>query len=474
MPVINFPDSPTIGQSFSSGTRTWNWDGDAWNLAITGVTGPTGSTGPQGYTGEQGPPGPQGTSINVIGTVATTNDLPLSASQNDAYIVAADGDLYIWDTVTEEWDNVGQIVGPEGGVGPTGPTGPQGELGGVFYTSETTPNTTVTGSVWFRPSDGASYVYNDGWVLLYLYGPTGPNGNEGPTGPQGSSGLDGATGPTGPQGATGSEGPQGPTGPTGATGPAGLDGFIGSDGATGPTGPTGADGEDGIDGQDGLEVGTSAPSSTDVLWLDTGVEGVMGEGPTGPTGPTGPSGVISAPATLTQSSNNANYPLTISSANEQGGGAGWSDILKLINSKSGATNPAKHIRMNSTGGLEVVNNAYSATIFSLTDSGVVTSSNLGDTGWISVTSFTNGFSGTSVAYRRLNNVVYLRGRVTGGTANQGAFVLPDGYRPATIDAVLPTQQYGTGNITYTTVGTDGNVVPNSTATWLSSVVFPVG
>lgn len=180
---------------------------------------------------------------------------------------------------------------------------------------------------------------------------------------------------------------------------------------------------------------------------------------------------IGAPLTLTQSSNHSSPPLTISSANEQGGGTGWSDMIKLVNSKSGVTNPVKHIRMNSTGGIEIVNNAYSATIFSLTDSGVATSSNLGDTGWTSVTSFNNGFSGTNVAYRRLNNVVYLRGRISGGSAGQGAFFLPEGYRPSTIEIVVPTQQYGTANITYTSVGLDGNVVPAATSTWLSSVSF---
>jgi hypothetical protein len=73
--------------------------------------------------------------------------------------------------------------------------------------------------------------------------------------------------------------------------------------------------------------------------------------------------------TLTQASNNASYPLTISSANEQGGGTGYSDIIKLINSKSGATNINKHIRLNSTGGFEIVNSAYTATALLLTDDG---------------------------------------------------------------------------------------------------------
>jgi hypothetical protein len=149
-------------------------------------------------------------------------------------------------------------------------------------------------------------------------------------------------------------------------------------------------------------------------------------------------------------------------------------MLKLVNSKSGTTNPAKHIRMNATGGLEIVNNAYSQTIFSIADSGIVTSSNLGDSGWITVSSFSNGFTAPStVAYRRLNNVVYLRGNLTGGTANTTAFTLPEGYRPVA-GAVFAVQQYGTANFTYITAQADGTVVPNNTSGWLTGVVFPVG
>ena len=228
-------------------------------------------------------------------------------------------------------------------------------------------------------------------------------------------------------------------GATGATGATGLTGPSGATGASGSTGPTGA---------------------------------------TGATGATGPS--ASAPLSLTQPSNSASYPLTISSANEQGGGVGWVDIMKLINSKSGSTNSTKHIRMNSSGGLEIVNNAYSATIFAVSDSGNVNAAgsyngaSLGDTGWISVTSFSNGFTApTSVAYRKINNVVYMRGNVNNGTPNSVAFVLPDGYRPS-VDVVIPVQQYGTANTSYVTVYANGNVAPNASAGWLSPIIFPAG
>jgi hypothetical protein len=32
MTTVNFPDSPTTGQSFSAGGKTWTYDGSTWNL----------------------------------------------------------------------------------------------------------------------------------------------------------------------------------------------------------------------------------------------------------------------------------------------------------------------------------------------------------------------------------------------------------------------------------------------------------
>ena len=182
-------------------------------------------------------------------------------------------------------------------------------------------------------------------------------------------------------------------------------------------------------------------------------------------------------ANLASASNSVD-PLTISTANGHGG-SGYAGLITLENSTSGATNTKKFIRMNSTGELQIVNNAYSSTIFAVTDGGDVSAAGkyngatLGDTGWISVTSFNNGFSGNSVAYRKVNNVVYLRGNISGGTAGAGAFFLPSGFRPSTIEVVIPAQQYGTANTTYVSVGNDGNVVPNANAAWLSSMIFPV-
>jgi hypothetical protein len=60
--------------------------------------------------------------------------------------------------------------------------------------------------------------------------------------------------------------------------------------------------------------------------------------------------------------------LVIAGSNTRGG-AGFHDFLVAKNGASGATNTNKFFRLNSTGGLEIVNSAYSSVILRLTDTG---------------------------------------------------------------------------------------------------------
>jgi hypothetical protein len=53
------------------------------------------------------------------------------------------------------------------------------------------------------------------------------------------------------------------------------------------------------------------------------------------------------------------------------GGAGYHDFLRVTSTASGATNPNKYFRLNSTGNLEIINSAYSSAIMVLTDSGIL-------------------------------------------------------------------------------------------------------
>ena len=68
---LNFPDSPSLNEIYTSGSNSWQWDGTVWNAlssslvganGAVGSTGATGATGPAGATGATGPAGPGGAS----------------------------------------------------------------------------------------------------------------------------------------------------------------------------------------------------------------------------------------------------------------------------------------------------------------------------------------------------------------------------------------------------------------------------
>jgi hypothetical protein len=251
-------------------------------------------------------------------------DLPDTGNDvNDAYIVDADGNLYVWSGT--DWTDVGQIVGPQGEVGPTGPTGATGEQGIQGVTGPTgatgatgSVNSLEIGDVTTAAPGGVASAYISGDApnqILDLIIPQGPTGPQGIQGIQGETGDTGPTGPTGPQGETGETGLQGdigPTGPTGATGETGETGPIGPTGPTGATGETGDIGPTGPTGPTGAEgryvVSATAPSDPvegdawfntatakffiyyDGFWIEVATTEQGPTGPTGDTGPTGPTG----------------------------------------------------------------------------------------------------------------------------------------------------------------------------------------
>ena len=65
--------------------------------------------------------------------------------------------------------------------------------------------------------------------------------------------------------------------------------------------------------------------------------------------------------------------MTISGTSSLGskGGVGYMDFLKIVNNFSGATNPNKFFRTNSTGGLEILRSDYNATILTISDGGIM-------------------------------------------------------------------------------------------------------
>jgi hypothetical protein len=69
--------------------------------------------------------------------------------------------------------------------------------------------------------------------------------------------------------------------------------------------------------------------------------------------------------------NTANTGSFMATGGNTKGGTGYLDFLVAQNTSGGATNPYKWFRVNSTGGLEIINSAYTTNLFNLTDAGTL-------------------------------------------------------------------------------------------------------
>jgi len=251
---------------------------------------------------------PDGTLGEIVGSFPTLADLEAAVPvgiPGQYYFI--EPDVYAWDSVNNQWINIGSFIGPQGA---TGPQGIQGVTG-------------ATGAAPVITFDAAGDIIVDGVTGPNLMGPTGATGLTGDTGATGpepvvtvdASGdiiIDGVTGPNlmGPTGATGLTGDTGATGPepvvtVDASGDIIIDGVTGPN-LMGPTGLTGVTGDTGATGATGPEPVVTVDASGDIiidgvtgpnLMGPTGVTGLTGAtGDTGATGATGPEPVVTVDA----------------------------------------------------------------------------------------------------------------------------------------------------------------------------------
>lgn len=125
--------------------------------------------------GQAGPRGKDGSGLTILGAYDTLEQLKLAhptGNKGDSYMI--DANLYVWDAISNDWINVGNIKGPQGDIGPKGDTGAQGEKG------EQGP----------QGEQGEQGVQ----------GPKGEKGEKGDQGPQGEAGTDVVVSPTEPTG----------------------------------------------------------------------------------------------------------------------------------------------------------------------------------------------------------------------------------------------------------------------------------
>jgi plastocyanin len=192
-----------------NGVDTWEelpYGGIAGEVGPAGAIGPEGPAGPAGAEGpagpagadgEAGPAGQDGTGISILGSLDGVEDLPATGNIGDAYLISSN--LYVWDSINEDWVNAGSVQGPAGADGANGADGADGANGadgadgadgavGINWQGDwdESVNYVVTdavfydGSSWFAstdpdlgsvPSDTSPY-----WSLLSAQGDQGPAG----------------------------------------------------------------------------------------------------------------------------------------------------------------------------------------------------------------------------------------------------------------------------------------------------------
>ena len=252
--------------------------GPQGSQGIQGIQGNIGATGPRGFTGNTGEQGPQGergltgntgaqgVSVTLKGSVEFVANLPMTGNAGEGWIVQGDGNLYIWNSTTVHWDDIGQIVGPQGDPGPQGPRGFTGNVGAQGPQGDTGPA-----------------------------GPQGTQGIQGNVGPQGIQGIQGNVGLQGPQGEQGMQGIQGNTGPQGSQG---IQGNVGPQGPTGAQGIQGNTGTNGTNGQDGIGVSTATVTAGNLIITLTDASQINAGNVVGPQGPQGIQGPTGSGSTI--------------------------------------------------------------------------------------------------------------------------------------------------------------------------------
>jgi hypothetical protein len=228
--------NPTIDAHFNIGNLkgTPGIKGDKGETGAQGATGPQGPQGIQGVQGPKGDKGADGTSFTIYGrfnSLALLQAARATGKEGEAYAVgtADKNTIYLWDTIANEWVDIGSLQGPKGDTGETGAQGPQGIQGlkgERGETGETGPKGDTglngkDGSTWYvgnkvttsgqgidvmETFNAKDFYINDTTFKVYriskvvseniydiidtgmvLKGPKGDTGLQGPEGPQGLS-----------------------------------------------------------------------------------------------------------------------------------------------------------------------------------------------------------------------------------------------------------------------------------------------
>jgi hypothetical protein len=231
--ALNFPTSPELNQVYTSGTRSWRWDGSSWvaNNSVTNILGYI----PVNKAGDTMSGGLNVPNVNAVTVTANSSGFSIAGGSSASKTLTVSNSVTIAGTDSSTL-NIGaggtlqsgafqvSSQGTTGAQGVQGTTGIQGSVGtqGTLGTQGSTGAQGTVGGAGIQGSTGSQ----------------GTGGAQGATGSQGAQGVQGTQGRTGAQGSTGTQGAVGSTGGTGATGSTGVQGTTGATGAQGTSGAT--------------------------------------------------------------------------------------------------------------------------------------------------------------------------------------------------------------------------------------------
>ena len=178
MAAFDFPNSPSVNDTYSANGMTFTWNGTKWNrtspdVGAQGATGPTGAQGATGATGAQGATAAQG----AQGATGSTGPTGSTGAQGATGSTGAQG-------ATGSGGSTGAqgATGATGAQGATGSTGAQGATGstgaqgaaGSATISNNSDNRVITGGSGTNLNGESSLTY-DG-TSLKIGGDSGVTG----------------------------------------------------------------------------------------------------------------------------------------------------------------------------------------------------------------------------------------------------------------------------------------------------------
>ena len=184
MASLNFPSSPTLGQTYVTGGKTWSWNGTSWtgvpaatvvgptgDSGYSGISGFSGYSGISGYSGYSGISGYSGQSvtgltagsasvgyINYNGTTKTAGQLD-GGTTNPTNTTRLNYDGYLY--ATRFYGDGSQLSGVSAGATITDDTTTNGTRY-ILFDDVTSGSATSVGvastKLYFNPSSGTLYA----------------------------------------------------------------------------------------------------------------------------------------------------------------------------------------------------------------------------------------------------------------------------------------------------------------------------